>query len=160
MEKKKSICGANEKVSIHCKGCYKLILWNPTTNEFNHIPPSPVESYIPNAAKDFCKFMSCLHGFGYDRGTRDYKIIRRVLFQGLHSEHCPYVPSKDVFWDAPLAPLWEIYSLRSNSGKKLDVEMLGYIRCIEGIQVYMDGFVIGCAIRIIVKLDHVWYPLT
>jgi len=96
---------------IELNSC-KITLWNPITNLFNPIPPSPVESSLPDAAKVIFTVVSCLHGFGYDRGTCDYKVIRRVHFRC--DDNIEYVPSKDVLGDAPLDPIWEIYSLRSN----------------------------------------------
>ncbi|MCH89305.1 F-box protein, partial [Trifolium medium] len=115
----------------------KLALWNQATNEFKHIPPSSVQSCIPDAAKDFCPLVTVLHGFGYDRGTCDYKVIRRVLLQ----YHCEYMPLRaDVFGDASLLEPLEIYSLRSNSWKKLDVDVpWSWDYNTEGMQVYMDG---------------------
>ncbi|KEH27231.1 F-box protein interaction domain protein [Medicago truncatula] len=118
----------------------KITLWNPITDLFNPIPPSPVESSLPDAAKVIFTVVSSLHGFGYDRGTCDYKVIRRVHLQC--DANLEYVPSNDILGDSPLDqyPIWEIYSLRSNSWKKLDFDMPGYVSCIEGIQAYMDGF--------------------
>jgi F-box interacting protein len=38
-----------------------------------------------------------------------------------------------------LDEFWEIYCLRSNSWRKLDIDMPSSWYCIEGTQVYMDG---------------------
>jgi len=67
-----------------------------------------------------------LHGFGYDDLINDYKVIRYVVFIG----------KLDRF-DISLAPFWEIHSLRSNSWRKLDVDMPSCSDCEEGSQVYM-----------------------
>ncbi|RHN62782.1 hypothetical protein MtrunA17_Chr4g0051131 [Medicago truncatula] len=40
--------------------------------------------------------------------------------------------------DVSLDSLWEVYSLRSNSWRKLDVDMPYSLECKEGTQVYMD----------------------
>jgi molecular chaperone HtpG len=128
---------------LHELSSCKITLWNPITNLLNLIPPSPVESYVPDAVKDIYITISCLHGFGYDRGTCDYKVIRRVHFVGqsfLGYDLRPYVPFEDLLGDTTLDQVWEIYSLRSNSWKKLDFHMPGYLYCDEGIQAYMDGF--------------------
>jgi molecular chaperone HtpG len=133
----------NGTLCLYQQTSCKLALWNQATNEYKHIPPSPVESYIPDAAKHFCVLSSHPHGFGYDRRTCDYKVIRHVYFHTFHYEDYEdyeYVPSEDVFGDACLDPLWEIYSLKSNSWKKLDVDMPHRsLTIIMGTQVYMDG---------------------
>ncbi|AES76820.1 F-box protein interaction domain protein [Medicago truncatula] len=81
------------------------ILWDPTTEKFGLIPPSTVDSYVPDVAKASSDFVSYLHGFGYDCTTNDYKI----------------------------------YSVRSNSWRKLDVDMPPSLKWSEGTHLYMDG---------------------
>ena len=52
---------------------WKLILWNPTTNEFKDIPSSPAESDpIFNVRAVTPRY----HLVGYDRIKDDYKVIR------------------------------------------------------------------------------------
>jgi molecular chaperone HtpG len=126
--------------------CYHiLVLLNLRTNKFKVIPPSRVdliESSIPDVAKDNISIvvLAYLQGFGYDCVTDDYKIIRYVCFvcdvYGLEEK---YVDSLLGDNDISLDPLWEIYSLRSNSWRKLDVNMPYSLECTEGNQVYMDG---------------------
>ncbi|XP_004510017.1 F-box/kelch-repeat protein At3g06240-like [Cicer arietinum] len=95
-----------------------IVLWKPTTNEFKVIPPSHVFS-LP-----YVMTLTMIHGFGYDSISNDYKLIRHAqLFQ-----------SND--FDAS-DNIWEIYSLRSNSWKKLDVDMP--CRDVESVDVYMNG---------------------
>ncbi|AES80355.2 putative galactose oxidase/kelch, beta-propeller, F-box associated interaction [Medicago truncatula] len=77
------------------KGDKTFVLWNPTTDEVNVIPPSPRDSVSPDSA------MISFHGFGYNRVRDDYTIIKCL--------------------NNPKA--WEIYSLRCNTWKKLDVNM-------------------------------------
>ncbi|XP_004516882.1 F-box protein CPR1-like [Cicer arietinum] len=75
--------------------------------------------------------MKTFHGFGYDHVRDDYKMIRRLDF---------FLDGQaDVPFDEPIdsASIWEIYSLRSNSWRKLDVDMPS---CIMDEGVYMDGF--------------------
>ncbi|XP_045805925.1 F-box/kelch-repeat protein At3g23880-like [Trifolium pratense] len=96
----------------------KVVLWNPITNELNVIPPSPVES-VP------CTMvLPLIHGIGYDRLRDDYKVIRYVEFDDGCFAH---LFDRELSMEEELAiskePLWEIYSLRSNSWKKLDVDM-------------------------------------
>ncbi|XP_045827790.1 F-box/kelch-repeat protein At3g06240-like [Trifolium pratense] len=106
-----------------CNGVKKIILWNPTTNEFKVIPSS------------FCEHGNCLSHFsynhlvGYDRVRDDYKVIQ-------FTECTPCNP-KDFSKN-----FWEIYSLRSNSWRKIDVNMPNTYRYIE--QVYMDGVTHEC----------------
>ncbi|KAK2393741.1 F-box/kelch-repeat protein [Trifolium repens] len=96
----------------------KFVLWNPITDEFNVIPPSPVES-VP------CTMViPLIHGIGYDRLRDDYKVIHHVEFDSRSFEG---LFDRELSMEEKLSisnePLWEIYSLRSNSWKKLDVDM-------------------------------------
>jgi molecular chaperone HtpG len=95
----------------------KVVLWNPAIDELKVIPPSPVESVTP-----YRVFLPQIHGFGYDGVRDDYKVLRYVQFDtdtlahGLSDEH--------VVWnEISYEPLWEIYSLRNNSWRKLDIKM-------------------------------------
>jgi len=113
----------------------KTVLWNPSTSEFKIIPPS----FKP---KETIEFKLPPHGFGYDCVTDDYKVIRKVR-NPLEFEGCDWVclPDKDdPFWETDVhnldlnddfweekgliinlfQPFWEIYSLRSDSWRKLD----------------------------------------
>jgi F-box interacting protein len=90
-----------------------IALWNPATNELENLPPSPPES-LP-----FNTVWFHLHGYGYDPVNDDYKIIRRVYIN-------QYKPCDNVDWTyLPTipCPFWEIYSLRSDSWKRLDLDM-------------------------------------
>ncbi|GAU50228.1 hypothetical protein TSUD_141560 [Trifolium subterraneum] len=82
-------------------------------------------------------FDTDLHGFGYDDLTNDYKVIRYVTIIGEHAgSGC--ISVEDWGYEA-LYPFWEIYSLRSNSWKRLNVCMPSTTSYTEGNQVYMDG---------------------
>lgn len=75
-----------------------------------------------------------LHGFGYDQVRDDYKVIRHVMF----------FPMTDADWeetwkDGYHSSLWEIYSLKSNSWRKVAVDMPTQYNSGVGVQVYMDG---------------------
>jgi molecular chaperone HtpG len=112
----------------------KFVLWNPTTKEFKVIPPSPIE-YVPPYSDRFWD----LHGFGYDHVRDDYKLIRQVVFYPLtESIYDSLGVERPLIWDKN-APLWEIYNLRSNSWKKLDVKLPYHIQKIACPRLYMDG---------------------
>ncbi|XP_045807594.1 uncharacterized protein LOC123901480 [Trifolium pratense] len=115
----------------------KLVLWNPITDELNVIPPSLVES-VPCT-----KVIPFIHGIGYDRLRDDYKVIRHVEFDGRSFD---FLFDRVLSMEEDLAiskePLWEIYSLKSNSWKKFDVDMSMLMNpsTKEDIaQFYMDG---------------------
>ncbi|XP_045807603.1 F-box/kelch-repeat protein At3g06240-like [Trifolium pratense] len=115
----------------------KLVLWNPITDELNVIPPSPVES-VPCT-----KVIPFIHGIGYDRLRDDYKVIRHVEFDGRSFD---FLFDRVLSMEEDLAiskePLWEIYSLRSNSWKKFDVDMSMVMSQNEAEHIarfYMDG---------------------
>lgn len=76
--------------------------------------------------------------FGYEFIRADYKVIRRVQFTSRNNCYLDMIPwgyvveKEFVSYDS----LWEIYSLRSNSWKKLDIDMpLSY----DDQEVYIDG---------------------
>ncbi|CAJ2664149.1 unnamed protein product [Trifolium pratense] len=97
-------------------------------------PPSPVEN-IPHDRNPWF----VLHGFGYDHVNDDYKIIQMIDFSPDYSDD----EGEDLTQkDRSYNPLWEIYTLRSNSWKKLNVDMRNYYYYskLRGIRVYMDGF--------------------
>ncbi|WJX64730.1 hypothetical protein P8452_49471 [Trifolium repens] len=110
----------------------RIVLWNPTIEKFKVIPPSHEVEFGASAA---------LYGFGYDRIADDYKVIRHVkmppLFKHLHN----YVLCNKDSW---VLPFWEIFNLRSNSWRKLDVNIpnsnIGIEYSLNGnLQVYTNG---------------------
>jgi molecular chaperone HtpG len=104
----------------------RVLLWNPATDKVYVIPPNHL---LPHG---FC-YHFCLHGFGYDHVRDDYKVIR----------HVDYNVGTWYTGDISITPLtpdpfWEIYSLRSNSWRKLDIQIRsdGYP---GGTEVYLNG---------------------
>jgi len=57
------------------------------------------------------------HGSGYDYVTNDYKIIRQVMCY--HKIDIDMLYLEDIDDD----PFWEIYSLQSNSWRKLEYDI-------------------------------------
>jgi len=105
----------------------KVVFWNLTTKEFKVLPSSPLEFTPPSYETVFIS----IHGFGYDPISDDHKVIRHAahILSFTDSEGC-YFPPHDS--------LWEVYSLRSNSWRKLDVDMpTGYLT--SGSRVYKNG---------------------
>ena len=102
------ILGSSSINGILClyvnNGRQLVYLWNPTINEFKVIPPSPFEN-----APYYIYIEINYHGFGYDCVRDDYKVVRQVSFFVNSDDD---VEPHDVF---PLACIWEMYSLRSNS---------------------------------------------
>jgi F-box interacting protein len=103
----------------------KVVLWNPATNEVYAVPPSLPEC-LPNVRVYFD-----LHGFGYDNVSDDYKVIRFVVCIASIVDS-----QKDV--SVIHDRFWEIYSLRSNSWRKLNVDM-PFSYNATGSDVYMNG---------------------
>ncbi|XP_029148864.2 F-box/kelch-repeat protein At3g06240-like [Arachis hypogaea] len=81
-------------------------LWNPKTDEHKIIPPG-----ISDDEPGFDRHVS-VHGFGYDNVNDDYKVIQCVY----------YIYGRTLF-EEPVLRIWQIYSLKSNCWKKLDLEM-------------------------------------
>ncbi|CAL5198222.1 unnamed protein product [Lathyrus oleraceus] len=86
-----------------------LVLWNPSINDFKVVRPRFVND----------DHFAHIHlGFGYDRHTDDYKVIC----------HGQIFNRKNI---------WEIYSLRSNSWRLLNLNM--HHAFMDKQQLYMDG---------------------
>ena len=102
-------------------GVNKFAFWNPSTKEFKIIPPSPIE--------DTTTYRTCdplIIGFGYDHVRDDYKVLRHVRFGGLNFYDYAErdlepedVPRRYISYE----PIWEIYSLRNNSWREIDVKL-------------------------------------
>jgi molecular chaperone HtpG len=103
----------------------KVVLWNPATNEVYVVPPNLPEC-LPNVRVHFL-----LHGFGYDHVSDDYKVIRFVYYTVF------IVDSQDVHVTPDC--FWEIYSLRNNSWRKLNVDMPSSYSTNKFCNVYMNG---------------------
>jgi F-box interacting protein len=118
----------------------RLILWNPATPAaVKVIPSSMVFESLDLSDDDFGMFYTSnyLNGFGYDDITDDYKVIQYVSVTG------ELVGIRDMSVEVlgyeSLCSFWEIYSLRSNTWRKLEAEMPPSLDSFEGSQVYMDG---------------------
>jgi len=85
----------------------RVALWNPATQEVKAIPPS--HGVIPNVNTQFH-----LHGFGYDHVKDDYKVIQHVNYFIFNDNPCGGLDHEHF---------WEIYSLKSNSWKKINFDM-------------------------------------
>jgi len=112
----------------------QVVLWNPTTSESKVIPTSPIENIPPDRTP-----WLFLHGFGYDHVSDDYKVIQMIDFFAENSEG----DEGDLIWeDKSYDPLWEVYSLKNNSWKKLDFDMRNcyFYSSLGGMGVYTDGF--------------------
>ncbi|XLR24963.1 hypothetical protein HN51_071478 [Arachis hypogaea] len=81
-------------------------LWNPKTDEHKIIPPG-----ITDDEPGYGRHVS-VHGFGYDNVNDDYKVIQ-----------CVYYIYDPMVLEEPALTIWQIYSLKSNCWKKLDLEM-------------------------------------
>jgi hypothetical protein len=115
-------------------------VWNPSIEEFKVIPPNQYGFVPPDL-----RVVSKLHGFGYDYNGDDYKLIQYVKF-------CPVLQYMldarlNVLLSMSLSkmicgkPFWEIYSLKSKSWKKLNLDMPTYSESRGGVlkQVYTKG---------------------
>jgi F-box interacting protein len=96
----------------------RLVLWNPTNGEFKVIPYDHSE-YLPSNRQPLCD----LNGFGYDHVTNDYKVIQFVDSylggENEDEENEEFVPEDRSSYER----FWVIYSLRSNSWRKLDLNL-------------------------------------
>lgn len=110
----------------------KIVLWNPAIQEFkvihsNHVPP-------------YVSFVDTLHGFGYDYVRDDYNVIRYVEFS-IYQNYYLNPELNEVLLKVVYEPLWEMYSLKSNSWEKIDLDMTNLYLSRPGVleQVYLNG---------------------
>ncbi|KAK7281178.1 hypothetical protein RIF29_08931 [Crotalaria pallida] len=87
----------------------KIVFWNPTTRDFKVIPPVSIDCPLGVTVS------VGIHGFGYDLVTDDYKLIQCFHFVRGWS------PQDDGQFIRN--HLWQMYSLRSNSWRKIDCEI-------------------------------------
>jgi len=88
------------------------------------IPYSPIE-YVPFHVIPLPEYA----GFGYDCIEDDYKVIRWVTFSN--------ASDYDTEWD--YTPLYEIYSLRSKSWRKVKIDSTLSLEYHRSGQLYLDG---------------------
>ncbi|XP_058746702.1 F-box/kelch-repeat protein At3g06240-like [Vicia villosa] len=104
----------NGTLCLTCPRQKNMALWNPSTDEYKVIPPSPF----------FYSGYRVYHsGFGYDSVTDDFKVLRHLRVSQI-------TKNKSI---------WEIYSVRSDSWKKLDVDIDMYHDRMECHNLYIDG---------------------
>ncbi|RHN70242.1 putative F-box domain, galactose oxidase/kelch, beta-propeller, F-box associated interaction [Medicago truncatula] len=118
----------------------KVVLWNPSTEEFKVIPNGSFEHAILKAFPPGTVFEDLpvintivnIHGFGYDPVSDDYKLIRCFCFFDNPEKRDP---NDEI--------LWQIYDLRSNCWRDLQVEMPSHLWTDmwqeTGYAVYLQG---------------------
>jgi len=152
-----NMCGINEVICVRCyfrdndlKIYTRVLLWNPTTDESKVIPRSPTKSQQVDV------YVS-VHGFGYDCVKHDYKVLQHIQFsmRNLLPSSTGYVSLGDISFE----PFWEIYNLRSNSWRKLDVIMPTFY-CTPHARVYMDGVCHWLSIDLKFESYLVWFDLS
>ncbi|CAL5210376.1 unnamed protein product [Lathyrus oleraceus] len=127
-----SIVGRTSVNGIFCIGQEEVrkkkaryVLWNPATEEFVVIPPSPEESLSENPNMDVSHDF---HGFGYDQVGNDFKVLQYVSFERFDRR------SRQL-------RLCEIYSLKTNSWRIADMDFSQWFfdNAFTAKEVYMDG---------------------
>ncbi|CAJ2674729.1 unnamed protein product [Trifolium pratense] len=128
--------GINGVLCLYVNGINsKLVVWNPAIQEFKVISPNPAVFVPP-----YVRVASQHHGFGYDCVRNDYKVVRYVEF---FTSLCYFLDARINMSASKvlLDPIWEIYSLKSNSWKKLDLDRKKIYQSPVGVveQVYLNG---------------------
>jgi F-box interacting protein len=142
-----SMFSVNGTLCLYSGDNGNIVLWNPVSQTIKDLPNSEVQLAqfdMPYGADEYVDFDVdyYLHGFGYDHVTNDYKVI---WYADIHTELLTrYLEDEEnllVDWleSIDFNSVWEIYSLRSNSWRKLHVDMPYSSKCYECTQVYMDG---------------------
>ncbi|GAU28407.1 hypothetical protein TSUD_257350 [Trifolium subterraneum] len=116
---------------LFCAFRENIVLWNPSTKEFKLIPPSPFDS-----GSDSDNIYVLHRGFGYDHIRGHYKVLRHRGFPQT-SDYYDFDVELEEDKSSFASLVWEIYSVRSNSWRNLDVDM--HHLSIECEQLYMDG---------------------
>ncbi|RHN39331.1 putative F-box domain-containing protein [Medicago truncatula] len=130
-------------------GNTKIVLWNPATTEFKVVPPS-FQMY------DNIELKTRPKAFGYDRVRYDYKLIRIAFYPSNFKGNWVEVPDKDSYlwdvdydeyhtvWDRLVVemndPFWEIYSLKSNSWRKINAIEMSFNYWPDGHPVNLNEF--------------------
>jgi molecular chaperone HtpG len=111
------------------------IIWNPTTGESLIVPPSP---FSLDDVPSYYNFHVSHCGFGYDHASDDYKLIRCANFWGFDLSDDE---ADRASWPKELPKnIWEIYSVRSNTWKKLDINMVERFQAdMLGNDMYLNG---------------------
>ncbi|CAK8560406.1 unnamed protein product [Lathyrus sativus] len=103
----------------------EVVLWNPSTEDFKVIPSGSfnhaiLKAFPPDTIFEDLPLMFTfvnIYGFCYDPVADDYKLIRNFYF----------IDSKKFELDLNICPhdetLWQIYSLKSNSWRDIQVKM-------------------------------------
>ncbi|XP_058766624.1 F-box/kelch-repeat protein At3g06240-like [Vicia villosa] len=107
----------------------RLVLWNPATEEFKVVPTSFRES-VPYMDIEITRY-----GFGYDSDRDDYKVIRQIMYNPNSDSESDIddLSLEDIYYQL----FWEIYSLQSNTWKKLDSNIphnyIDQVLCLSGM---------------------------
>jgi F-box interacting protein len=109
-----------------------VVLWNPTTDKLNVLPHSSIESPILYEL-EYIYF----HGFGYDHVQDDYKVIRYATYS-LDAPNIENYIEVGLVW-VSRRYIWEIYSLKSNSWRKIDLDMPQCYGTSIGAYAYLNG---------------------
>jgi len=109
-----------------------IVLWNPSTEEYKVLPSSPTESHV--LYEEDCYYV---HGFGYDHVRDDYKVIRYISYLDVHGDFEDDMEGESI--RLLRDDVWEIYNLRSNSRRKLDLDLPRAHHVWVGVYVYMNG---------------------
>ncbi|CAN0824526.1 Putative F-box protein At3g16210 [Linum grandiflorum] len=115
-------CLAGTTNDVDGNHIHTTVLWNPATSETKIIPPGP---YHPcHGSRKALDVGAELIGFGYDPKTDDYKVIRVMEFEESTADNeymFDYDPAQFYHGPTPLI-FTEVYSLRNNSWKTLNVD--------------------------------------
>ncbi|KAJ8431999.1 hypothetical protein Cgig2_027002 [Carnegiea gigantea] len=129
---------------LHWKGEY-LGLWNPATREFKAIP-HPRPNNPDNVKEGIANFL----GFGFDFKCNDFKVIRSI----------EWMIRLETGWERTY--IYEMYSLRSDSWKTLEVPHNVPCHCLYMHESVTDGYFNGVHYWPANELDdafntrHIW----
>lgn len=149
---------SQHRVVGYCKGLFcleyedgRIVVWNPSTNEFKLIPPSHIQlppCLYPNCNSTNCKahVISRVRALGFDPESGDYKVLRFVTVfyanNDINSPDLNHGTSKRV----------EMYSLKDDCWKEITSpavkKMIEGHDIIDEYGIYVNGFCYWKAVTI------------
>ncbi|CAI9106771.1 OLC1v1005990C1 [Oldenlandia corymbosa var. corymbosa] len=105
------ICMSNYK--SYRDSMFRVVLWNPSTNDYWMLPDSPVSLHRYHNSKKH-DHIEIIYGFGYDEACDDYKVVRVVQITHIQIPYDNHHRTRSL-----VEQEIKFYSLKSDSWRSL-----------------------------------------